>query len=319
MDKFVKKLISINRPEMINGILKHHRAFFYYPDPDLCTLLLDYYIKNNEYDFFLEFYDNIKDKYYVNKSPSFYNKAITFAIDNNHRSFLSDLFVDIIDYSKVDLIYLNKIIYYNKHLLDDKVFFKCLDTYISLKESNIINDKSIIPYYFYKLCYVIKNDGSNVSNINTIIENLNRCLGDNSDNYYNEEHKIIFNNQLLYFMKDNAGCKYFKSINLNKLANYFESPMNINIHDENTKNIDLDVKEESIYPKEYVRSSQKPERQKTIKSKDIIEEVLYKDNSIEVKKRFSFKPDLLPGDLEMINKKKNEGNANNDKNKGKKK
>lgn len=59
LDNYVKKALELNCPNKILPLLKHHRAFMYYPSKELITQLASFHIEKNDYEGYKAFYDSI--------------------------------------------------------------------------------------------------------------------------------------------------------------------------------------------------------------------------------------------------------------------
>eukprot|EP00340_Litonotus_pictus_P009728 CAMPEP_0170520894 /NCGR_PEP_ID=MMETSP0209-20121228/6219_1 /TAXON_ID=665100 ORGANISM="Litonotus pictus, Strain P1" /NCGR_SAMPLE_ID=MMETSP0209 /ASSEMBLY_ACC=CAM_ASM_000301 /LENGTH=510 /DNA_ID=CAMNT_0010807473 /DNA_START=125 /DNA_END=1657 /DNA_ORIENTATION=- len=134
-EEIAAKCIRLGCPQKMNVFFSQHRGFLFYPKPSTIERYLDWYIEKNNYNGFYKFIEAIRENYYIEKNSSFYNKAIDFSWKNGDKETVVNLFLSILDYSQVSITNFNEVIYANKHLLIDCLYFKEIEKYIQTYES----------------------------------------------------------------------------------------------------------------------------------------------------------------------------------------
>lgn len=270
-DKIAMKLLDIGRPEKMNDIFLNHIAFQYYPNPSLTSDFLQYYIDNNQYGWFLDFFKSIEKSYYIAKSTEFYNKAINFALKNNDKKTVVDLFLSIINYENVKLAKLPEIIYSNKFFLKDQVFYDYLKEYM-----NTHKDSLTVGSCFATLCYNLYNKADETE-INTHLERLNTKIRESE----NSKAEIFYNREIKIFLRSLINSDIIKNID-SKVIHFMNEDMKIDLLDEKEK--EVQEPEEQPEPK-----FEKEEKKSIVKKAPKEVEAEPESTVIQIKHKYFYK------------------------------
>ena len=225
MDIVAVKSLELGFPEKMNDIFKHHRAFHYFPNTDISSNYLNYYIVNNLYESFIKFIDSVEKSYYIFKSNEFYNKAIKFCIDNKDNDTIVKLFLSIIDYSNMEILYINEIIYSNSHINKDEVFITLVTQYLSYHKN-----QNSIGINFALMTYYLSNKSTD--KVDELIAEINKLI--ENDKVKNKE--ILYNRTIKLVLREYSGSEQLSKLNKNILEYMVES-MKVNIFDLNEKSV----------------------------------------------------------------------------------
>lgn len=271
----------------------------FYPNPKTIIKFLRYYVAENDYFGFREFYKAIGRNYFITKTDEFYEEAISFASKFKDNSTLVDIFLDIIDYEKTKLKSINEIVYANIHLLKDRDFVTCLENYVNMhKKDN--KELESIGYKFALMLYKLHNkiDVKDViSDLNSQLSNeYSKSVKETSNKPSNSPKQILFNYNLKVFLRQNAGTEAFKELD-KRILSYFDNEMLVNIFDEKEKEVKEPEPKEIVYEKKTISKEKTVEKkvdEKDKKKEEVISLQIFIPRKAQLKKQVVDEEDRKP-------------------------